>query len=165
MTSSDQYKDYLDSLRIDELADLDDSEFINIVKFGDPKHIKLYASLNNMTLAHCAIVIYFREECYADFVEVIQLPLELIVKTMPRLSPAVCGKILPVYGLRDPGFAMTESYISHIGNLLGQDSTYEKISRSGAVSLDDISNNTAARCMESDKMMELMISSILENYE
>lgn len=159
----DGYKQYLDSLRIDELADLDDTEFINIIKFGDPRHIKLYASLNNMSLAHCAIVIYFREECYANFVEVIQMPLELIVKTMPRLTPATCGKILPIYGLRDPGFSMTDSYVSHINNLLCQDSTYEKISRSGAVSIEDISNNTAARCMESDKMMELMISSILEN--
>lgn len=160
----DGYKEYLDRLRIDELANLDDSEFINIVKFGDLKHIKLYASLNSMTLAHCAIVIYFREEYYPEFIEVIQLSLELVTKTMPRIKPETCGRIMPIYGLRDPKFTLTESYVSHVNNLLGQDSTYEKISKAETIALEDVNNSTAARCMESDKMMELMISSIIEHY-
>lgn len=159
------YKLFLDSLKVDELANLDESEFIDIVKHGDIKHIKLYASLNNMTLTHCAIVIYFREDIFADFVEVIQLPLDLIVKTLLRVSPETCGRIMPMYGLRDPKFNLSESYVSHIKNLLRQDSTYEKISRSETVSIDEVSNNTAARCLETDNMLELLVLSIVEHYD
>jgi hypothetical protein len=156
--------DHLNKLSTSEIADLDDRYFIDLIRLAPIDKIGIYASMNSMTLVHCAIVIYCRPEIYPEFISIGNVNLEIVLKTMPRLSVNICGRLMPIFGLRDPKFKTAESYVNYIKDLLIQDPVYDKISHNGTVSISDVSDSTAQKCLESDYLLESLVSSIEEHY-
>lgn len=162
---ADAFLKMISGLSNSEIADLNESYFIDLVRYAPIEKLFLYVTSNTMTLVHCAIVVYYRPESYPEFIDISDIPLSMVIKTMPRLEHDVCGKILQLYGLRDPHFKTTESYVEHIKNLLMQDPIYEKISRNGTVAISDVSDSTAEKYLSSDHMLETLINSVTEHYE
>jgi hypothetical protein len=164
MFTADTFLKMISGLSNSEIADLDESYFIDLIRYASIDKVLLYAAANTMTLAHCAIVVYHRPDIYPEFIDSSDVPLSTVIKTMQRLEPEVCGKILQFYGLRDPHFRTADAYISHIKNLLLQDPVYEKINRNGTVAISEISDMTAEKYLESDHLLETLVNAISEHY-
>lgn len=165
MFSVTTFLDFLSGLSNSEVADLDDSYFVNLVRYAPIEKLLIYASTNKMTLVHCSLVVYLRPDVYPEFIEISGLPLKTTIKTFTHIEPDICGRILEVYGLRDPKFKTADSYIRHIKNILVQDPVYEKISRGNSVSLHEVTDQTAKRCLENDGLLETLVTSVLEYYD
>lgn len=165
MNSASAFLKMISGLSNSEIADLDESYFIDLVRYAPIEKVLLYASNNIMTLTHCAIVVSLRPDIYPAFVDISDVTLSTVIKTMPRLDPEICGKLLQIYGLRDPHFKTSDAYISHIKNLLLQDPVYEKINRNGTVAISEIPDSTAEKYLESDHLLDTLVNAIIEHYE
>lgn len=155
------FSEYLDTLSNSDIGDLDEKYFSSIVRYGSIKHVIMYASMNNIQLSHCAVVIYYRESIYPEFIHASGLPLKKVLKTFEVLSPRTCGRVLSTYGLHDPVFSDSMSYINYVRELCTTDSVYQGIiSNSTLLSVSDISDSTAKRFFGSKEQIELLVNSI-----
>lgn len=156
------FSNYLDTLSNAEIGDLDEKHFVSLIRYGSIRQIITYVSMNNMNLTHCAVVIQYRESIYPEFIKATGFRLKKIIKTLNVLSPRTCGELLSVYGLHDPVFSDSMSYINYICELCASDSVYQDIlSGDSVMSITDIPDNTAKRFFTSRDQMELLVSSIL----
>jgi hypothetical protein len=155
------FSEYLDTLSNSDIGDLDEKYFTNIVRYGSIKHVIMYASMNTMQLSHCAIVIHYRESIYPEFVKASGLSLKKILRTFGVISPKTCGEVLSAFGLHDPVFSDSTSYINYVCELCASDAVYQNIiSGSSLVSVSDIPDHTAKRFFSSREQIELLVNSI-----